>query len=187
MSGIRDREPDDFVTMRTKVFPEEGETPLWDKFLAETCKGDEESSSPTRADCMAISRRACFRAQGLRARRARDEREDYAVQGRAHPVRRKYGLVSSAKIISATYDKHDTVFAALEKKRFVEIPEIDRSLVLGARFKELTGNDSISARGMREDERTIILQCKLAICANNVSAVLTAPSSTTCELADSDL
>ena len=49
--------------------------------------------------------------------------------------------------------------------------------MLGARFKELTGNDSISARGMREDERTIVLQCKLAICANtNVKFDATAKS-----------
>jgi hypothetical protein len=80
---------------------------------------------------------------------------------------RGYALVSKAKIVSAAYDKHDTVFAALEKKRFAEIPEIDRSLALGARFKELTGNDSISARGMRQDERPIALRCKLGICANN--------------------
>ena len=78
-----------------------------------------------------------------------------------------YGLVSKANVVSASYAGHDTIFAVLEKKRFVEIPEIDRSLVLGSRFKELTGNDSISARGMRQDERAIVLQCKLAICANN--------------------
>ena len=166
MSGIRDREPDDFVTMRTKVFPEEGETPLWNKFLAETCKGDEELVAYTR------------RLRGYFATGLVSERKAYVLDG--HGMNGKttlckvvrilfgeYGLVSSAKIVSAAYDKHDTVFAALEKKRFVEIPEIDRSLVLGARFKELTGNDSISARGMREDERTIVLQCKLAICANN--------------------
>ena len=166
MSGIRDREPDDFVTMRTKVFPEAGETPLWNRFLAETCKGDEELVAYTR------------RLHGYFATGLVSERKAYVLDG--HGMNGKttlckvvrilfgeYGLVSSAKIVSATYDKHDTVFAALEKKRFVEIPEIDRSLVLGARFKELTGNDSISARGMREDERTIALQCKLAICANN--------------------
>jgi putative DNA primase/helicase len=166
MSGIRDREPDDFITIRTKVFPEAGETPLWNTFLAETCKSDEELVAYTR------------RLHGYFATGLVSERKAYVLDG--HGMNGKttlckvvrilfgeYGLVSLAKIVSATYDKHDTVFAALEKKRFVEIPEIDRSLVLGARLKELTGNDSISARGMREDERTIVLQCKLAICANN--------------------
>ena len=166
MSGVRDREPDDFVTMRTKVFPETGETPLWNRFLAETCKRDKELVAYTR-------RLHGYFATGLVSERKAYVLDGHGMNGKSTECKvvrilfGEYGLVSSAKIISATYDKHDTVFAALEKKRFVEIPEIDRSLVLGARFKELTGNDSISARGMREDERTIVLQCKLAICANN--------------------
>jgi P4 family phage/plasmid primase-like protien len=170
MSGIRDREPDDFVTMRTKVFPEAGETPLWNKFLGETCKGDEE--------LVAYMRRLLgYWATGLVSERKAYVLDGHGMNGKSTLCKvvrrllgdgpRGYALVSKAKVVSATYDGHDTIFAALENKRFVEIPEVDRSLVLGARFKELTGNDSISARGMRQDERPIALRCKLGICANN--------------------
>jgi phage/plasmid-associated DNA primase len=78
-----------------------------------------------------------------------------------------YGVLSSAKAISSSYTGHDTIFAALDRKRFVEIPEVDRALVLGARFKELTGGDATTGRGMRENERRINVDGKLFICANN--------------------
>jgi putative DNA primase/helicase len=173
MSGIRDRKPDDFVTMQTAVFPEAGETPKWDGFLGETLKSDED-----RGELVAYMRRLLgYCATGLVSERKAYVFEGHGKNGKStlcKVVRRVFGdgprgyaLVSKAKVVSATYDGHDTIFAVLENKRFVEIPEVDRSLVLGARFKELTGNDSISARGMRQDERPIALRCKLGICANN--------------------
>jgi hypothetical protein len=62
MSGIRDRKPDDFVTMQTAVFPEAGETSKWDGFLGETLKSDEDRGELVayRAGCSAIARRASF-------------------------------------------------------------------------------------------------------------------------------
>jgi phage/plasmid-associated DNA primase len=39
--------------------------------------------------------------------------------------------------------------------------------VLGENFKILTGNDTISGRGMRENEQAIPIRCKLLICAND--------------------
>ena len=43
-----------------------------------------------------------------------------------------YACLSTEKIISANYAGHDTIFAELEKARFVEIPEIGPNLLLGA-------------------------------------------------------
>jgi putative DNA primase/helicase len=173
MSGIRDRQPDDFVTMQTAVFPEAGETPKWDGFLGETFKSVED-----KGELVAYMRRLLgYCATGLVSERKAYVLDGHGMNGKSTLCKvmrrllgdgpRGYALVSKAKVVSATYDGHDTIFAALENKRFVEIPEVDRSLVLGARFKELTGNDSISARGMRQDERPIALRCKLGICANN--------------------
>ena len=173
MSGIRDRKPDDFVTMQTAVFPEAGERPKWDGFLGETFKSDEDGG-----ELVAYTRRLLgYCATGLVSERKAYVLDGQGMNGKSTVCKvlrrvlgdgpRGYALVSKAKVVSAAYEGHDTIFAALENKRFVEIPEVDRSLVLGARFKELTGNDSISARGMRQDERPILLRCKLAICANN--------------------
>ena len=113
--------------MQTKVFPRGGRDAAMEQVPRRDMQGRPRARRLHAPIVRLFRDGPRFRAQGLCARRARNERQDDLCKV-VRILLGEYGLVSSAKIVSATYDKHDTVFAALEKKRFVEIPEIDRSL-----------------------------------------------------------
>jgi P4 family phage/plasmid primase-like protien len=166
IAGIRDRRPQDFVRMQTAVFPVVGETPIFDRFLADMFNED----AALVARCRRVFGYAATGSTVLGSAYVFGGSGDNGKSTLCRTVRKilgDYGYMSSAKAIAANYAGHDTVFAALDRKRFVEIPEVDRSLVLGARFKELTGGDGTTGRGMRENERQINIDAKFFICANN--------------------
>lgn len=63
-----------------------------------------------------------------------------------------YAMLAPSKLLLGTSNEHDTVIAALYQRRLVAISEPDEgSRLREARVKELTGDEQITARRMRED------------------------------------
>ena len=48
---MRPSRPEDYISSSTSVTPEEGEAPLWEKFLREACGGDEKDVEFLRLWC----------------------------------------------------------------------------------------------------------------------------------------
>jgi P4 family phage/plasmid primase-like protien len=156
----------DYVRMRTAIFPGKGATPKWDQFKRETFCGDKELiAAATRLLGYALTGETGLRKAFIFDGHGRNGKSTLCRVLRA--ILGDYGYASSARIVASGYSGHDTIFAALHNKRLVEIPETDHTLVLGERFKILTGNDTIAGRGMRENERAIPIHGKLMISANN--------------------
>ncbi|MFN9421523.1 MAG: phage/plasmid primase, P4 family [Pirellula sp.] len=63
-----------------------------------------------------------------------------------------YAMLAPSKLLLGTTNEHDTVIASLYQRRLVAISEPDEgSKLREARVKELTGDEQITARRMRED------------------------------------
>ena len=63
-----------------------------------------------------------------------------------------YAMLAPSKLLLGTANEHDTVIASLYQRRLVAISEPDEgSKLREARVKELTGDEQITARRMRED------------------------------------
>jgi putative DNA primase/helicase len=63
-----------------------------------------------------------------------------------------YAMLAPSKLLLGTTNEHDTVIASLYQRRLVAISEPDEgSKLREARVKELTGDEHITARRMRED------------------------------------
>ena len=63
-----------------------------------------------------------------------------------------YAMLAPSKLLLGTANEHDTVIASLYQKRLVAVSEPDEGAKLReARVKELTGDEQITARRMRED------------------------------------
>ncbi len=63
-----------------------------------------------------------------------------------------YAMLAPSKLLLGTTNEHDTVIASLYQRRLVAITEPDEgSKLREARVKELTGDEQITARRMRED------------------------------------
>jgi P4 family phage/plasmid primase-like protien len=167
MAGLRKAEPEDYLMMYGNVFPDAGmKTPTWDRFNRETFVDDPNLIAAVRRILgYSITGETSLRKAFVFDGHGRNGKSTLCRIVRA--ILGDYGLSSSTKVVASSYSGHATVFAALKNKRAVEIPEIDHTLVLGENFKILTGNDTISGRGMRENEQAIPIRCKLLICAND--------------------
>jgi putative DNA primase/helicase len=63
-----------------------------------------------------------------------------------------YAMLAPSKLLLGTTNEHDTIIASLYQRRLVAISEPDEgSKLREARVKELTGDEQITARRMRED------------------------------------
>jgi len=63
-----------------------------------------------------------------------------------------YAMLAPSKLLLGTTNEHDTIIASLYQRRLVAISEPDEGAKLReARVKELTGDEQITARRMRED------------------------------------
>jgi putative DNA primase/helicase len=63
-----------------------------------------------------------------------------------------YAMLAPSKLLLGTSNEHDTIIASLYQRRLVAISEPDEgSRLREARVKELTGDEHITARRMRED------------------------------------
>lgn len=63
-----------------------------------------------------------------------------------------YAMLAPSKLLMGTTNEHDTIIASLYQRRLVAISEPDEGAKLReARVKELTGDEHITARRMRED------------------------------------
>ncbi|MDZ4848400.1 MAG: phage/plasmid primase, P4 family [Pirellulaceae bacterium] len=63
-----------------------------------------------------------------------------------------YAMLAPSKLLLGTANEHDTIIASLYQRRLVAISEPDEGAKLReARVKELTGDEQITARRMRED------------------------------------
>lgn len=63
-----------------------------------------------------------------------------------------YAMLAPSKLLMGTTNEHDTIIASLYQRRLVAISEPDEGARLReARVKELTGDEHITARRMRED------------------------------------
>jgi P4 family phage/plasmid primase-like protien len=143
-----------------------GPSPVWNKFLKETSCGDD-------AWVKAVKRILGYSLTGETSLRKAFIFDGHGQNGKStlcrvlRAILGDYGYQSSSRLVASGYSGHDTIKAATENKRFIEISETDHTLVLGETFKIFTGNDVIAGRGMRENERSIAIHCKLNICANN--------------------
>ena len=66
---LRPSRPEDYISSSTSVTPEEGEAPLWEKFLREACGGDEKDVEFLRSVVWLLPDRAYFGTErGISAR-----------------------------------------------------------------------------------------------------------------------
>ena len=130
MVEIRKARPEDYVTMRVSVTPAKGLTPRWDKFLDETfCRDGELIKAVKRILGYGVTGEVFLRKAFVLDGQGKNGKSTLCRVMRT--ILGDYGYASSSRIIGTSYSGHDTVFAALEKKRFIEIPETDHTLILG--------------------------------------------------------
>jgi P4 family phage/plasmid primase-like protien len=161
----RPQRADDYVTMKTAIFPEPGPKPTYDRFLRETFGGDHELiKAVKRILGYAITGEVSLRKAFIFDGHGKNGKSTLARLMRA--IMGDYGYQSSSKIVASGYSGHSHVFASLRDRRVVVIDEVDSTVVFGENFKTLTGNDMISGHYMYKNEEQFPVHCKLFICIN---------------------
>ncbi|AMV35295.1 hypothetical protein VN12_24430 [Pirellula sp. SH-Sr6A] len=83
-----------------------------------------------------------------------------------------YAMLAPSKLLLGTTNEHDTVIASLYQRRLVAISEPDEgSKLREARVKELTGDEQITARRMREDYWSFRRTHKFWLSTNNLPQI----------------
>lgn len=82
------------------------------------------------------------------------------------------GPVDKSLLISAKFESHPTKLMALKGKRFVTASETEQGdRFASASLKALTGGDSISARGMRENQQSFMPSHSMVLMTNSLPEV----------------
>lgn len=82
------------------------------------------------------------------------------------------GPVDKSLLISAKFESHPTKLMALKGKRFVTASETEQGdRFASASLKALTGGDSISARGMRQDQQSFMPSHSMVLMTNSLPEV----------------
>ena len=164
------RAPDaaDGISKLAAMAPARMPTPIWDSFLAQTFKGDE--------DLIAFNQR--WFGYGLTG----DTREHALWFGSGsggngkgvmlntiHWLMGDYSRVAPMDMFTAkAHDSHPTELAMLRGARLVTASETEEGRAWAeSRIKQLTGGDPISARFMRENHFTYQPQFKLSLIGNH--------------------
>ncbi|MDE2822209.1 MAG: phage/plasmid primase, P4 family, partial [Chloroflexota bacterium] len=82
-----------------------------------------------------------------------------------------YSHVLPASVLNSRTDQHPTGIAGLVGKRFVTVPEVTGGTFRSETLKALSGEDSVSARFMRQDFFTFHPVCSLWLLTNDPPAV----------------
>jgi putative DNA primase/helicase len=172
---MRPHRREDYITKSTTVTPIAGDAPVWRQFLREATQGDE-----------SLEHYLCqLFGYGLTG----DTREEILINlygpggsgkstlaGVMHELMGDYAVAASTEVFLETrQSRHPADLQQLKGRRLVIASETQQGRQWdSARVKSLTGNDVVSARGMRENFAEFKPVCKVVVLGNhrpNLSSV----------------
>jgi putative DNA primase/helicase len=160
--------PNNLITLKTLVSPEDKPCPAWKEFLSQSTQGDQEYIR--------------FLQQIFGYCLTADTREHvlffiYGPGGNGKSVflnvflemLNDYAKAAAMSVFArAKYQAHPQELAGMDGPRLVTASEVDSGQAWAeARIKALTGGDPITARFMRQDEFTFIPKFKLLFSGNH--------------------
>jgi P4 family phage/plasmid primase-like protien len=161
----RTRTSDDYIQMSTAFAPSKGDAPIFRKFLKDVFQNDKRL----------IHNFLLYLGYSIAGTNKQEIFIIWDGEGgngkgtlcklMAH-IFKDYTAVGNNKLLEPTGNLHPTSIAKLDKKRFTQFSEIEGSAHINAFVKAASGNDSIPARGMRENEYDIPIHGPLNIMAN---------------------
>jgi putative DNA primase/helicase len=164
----RDSRPDDYMTKRCSVAPENGEPRLWLEFLKRVTDGD--------GDLVAyLQRFAGYALTGMTSEHALAFLYGTGANGKTTFLQTLMGIYGDYAVSAgfevfadSKSDRHPTEIARLRGARLVVTEETDAGGRWNeGRIKRLTGGGKISAHFMRQDDFEFEPQFKLLIAGNH--------------------
>lgn len=166
--AMADARPEDYITKRTRVAPEQGNAPIWRSFLNTVTANDVELvaflqrfagyalTGETREQCLAFLYGTGQNGKGVFITTIANILGDYAQTADADVF------------MESDQNRHSTEMARLRGARLVTVDETDSAKRWNEkRIKRITGGGKIEARFMRQDDFEYIPQFKLLIAGNH--------------------
>jgi putative DNA primase/helicase len=163
-----DPRPQDYITKRTRVAPQDGDAPIWRTFLETVTLENAELiaflqrfagyalTGETREQCLAFLYGTGQNGKGVFITTIAQILGDYAATADADVF------------MEANQQRHPTEMARLRGARLVTVDETDSSKRWNEqRIKRITGGGKIEARFMRQDDFEYVPQFKLLIAGNH--------------------
>lgn len=151
LSKLQDPDPSHLHSKKTKVIPKNQKTPMWDKFLDDTFEGNQDIVRYVQ-DVMGIAAIGEVIQQFLPFAYGPGGTGKSTFFETIQELLGDYATTADTSLVVRGRDKHPEQLARLQGQRIVIMSELEQ----GDRFHEqrlklLTGNDSITARNMREN------------------------------------
>jgi P4 family phage/plasmid primase-like protien len=151
---IREAQSDDYVTMRTAVFPTNTPTPVTDALMLQLCCSNRDMVALLwRRYGVTVTGEIIRKAIILKGPGANGKSK--LIEALCEPLG-DYGGIADQEIISTAKLSHTTSIAVTEHWRMITIDEIDHTLILGAWFKRFTGNRKLTGRKLYKDQAQLI-------------------------------
>jgi len=165
---LRKADPADGITKLAALSPREMETPLWDKFLKQTFKGDEkliEFNQRWFGYCLTGD----IREQSLWFGSGSGGNGKGVMLNTITWLMGDYAKAAPMDMFTAkAFDGHPTDLAMLRGARLVTASETEEGRAWAeSRIKQLTGGDPVTARFMRENFFTYTPQFKISLIGNH--------------------
>jgi len=165
---VRPADPADGISKLTAMAPAKMKTPLWNEFLKQTFKADD--------DLIKFNQRwfgygltGDIREHALWFGSGSGGNGKGVMLNTIHWLMGDYARTAPMDMFTAkTHDSHPTDLAMLRGARLVTASETEEGRSWAeSRIKQMTGGDPISARFMRQDFFTYLPQFKLALIGNH--------------------
>ena len=160
----------DWLTMRAGCGVADQVSPVWMRFVLETCGDDQKMAEALQLAVggSAFGHNRHHRVEilcgdGGTGKSTFAETISAALGTYAHTM--------PASVLNARSDQHPTGIAALAGRRFVTVPEVTGGSFKSETLKALTGGDTITARFMRQDFFVFRPACSLWLMTNEPPVV----------------